>query len=86
MDTTSKIEEILNGEMYEAWGLNANEPEAYEQCLKRATQAIESLITEAKIEAYEHIRLSDNGMQEPLKSWLDGFIEKLKSQQEKEIV
>lgn len=34
----------------------------------------------ARIEAYEHIRLSDNGMQEPLKTWLDGFIATLRKE------
>lgn len=36
-------------------------------------------VAEAEIRAYEHIRLSDNGMQEPLKSWLDEFIVRLKA-------
>lgn len=43
---------------------------------------IKEIELEARIEAYEHIRLSDNGMQEPLRTWLEKYIAHLKTPQD----
>ena len=83
----SKLDEILAdyGEnVADQFGGDTDEHPVVSSYILEAKQAIVQLISNreklARIEAYEHIRLSDNGMQEPLRTWLDGFIATLRKE------
>lgn len=51
-----------------------------EGAVEKLQALIEREKIEARIEAYEHIAVSDNGMKEPLRSWLRNYIASLRAQ------
>jgi hypothetical protein len=93
-----KILEKLHEKLLIGWIVNDGEVHAMpshgnnDGCTDDAKTALltyidsvcQSKCIEAKIEAYRHIALSDNGITEPLKSWLAGYIQQLSTKGQKE--
>lgn len=45
------LDEILNSEMYEVWGLNANEPKQYEKCLNRLKKQLQQYVDSERLKS-----------------------------------